>query len=154
MRHDWIPREDTLEHTKENSADISSSSSHLLHCEDSTYNMAALTSISGLQWKGGWIFSLLGCIPNKIQASARNLNSAGMALRIYKANQSLWQSLEMWTAVYYSCCTRWSKCRLSWSSPPVIRATAWEENSLTFTLIDYGLRLMRVSFGINGLFPI
>ncbi len=82
VRHDWIPREDTLEHTKENSADISSSSSHLLHCEDSTYNMAALTSISGLQWKGGWIFSLLGCIPNKIQASARNLNSAGMALRI------------------------------------------------------------------------
>lgn len=58
---------------------FSSCFSHLLHCEDSTYNMAAQTSISGLQWKGGWIFSLLGFFPNKIQASARNLNSTSMA---------------------------------------------------------------------------
>lgn len=79
VKHDWIAAEDTLKPTKENSVNISSSSSHLLHCEDGTYNMAALTSISTLQWKG-WIWSLLGCIPNKIQASARNLYSTGMDL--------------------------------------------------------------------------
>lgn len=82
VKRDCSPGEDTLGHAKENSADISSSFSHLLHCEDGTYNMAALTSISGLHWRGGWIFSLLGRIPNKIQASARNLNRTGMALRI------------------------------------------------------------------------
>lgn len=77
-----LTHEEPLEHTKENSADISNSFLHLLHCEDSTYNMAAQTSISDLQWKRGWIFSLLGFFPNKIQARARNLNSTGMALRI------------------------------------------------------------------------